>query len=144
MLKAGNPDTHTAMLAAPLQPAAVLESRDLAQYRPAKDIESFNALLPPPIEFVEGSSSGTFAVAEGKYQPINGSGSGTGRPHMNGDARKRSRSSVRSRSSSKSASKSSTTPKTTTDSNPNVNGSVPLPTPSTSPVRFIASSSLSL
>lgn len=65
------------MLAAPLQPAAVLESRDLAQYRPVKDIETFNTLLPPPIEFVEGSSSGTFAVAEGKYQPINGSGSGT-------------------------------------------------------------------
>lgn len=65
------------MLAAPLQPAAVLDSHDLAQYRPVKDIESFNALLPPPIEFVEGSSSGVFAVAEGKYQPINGSGSGT-------------------------------------------------------------------
>lgn len=62
---------------ATLQPAAVLEPHDLAQYRPAKDIEAFNALLPPPIEFVEGSSSGTLAVAEGKYKPINGSGSGT-------------------------------------------------------------------
>ena len=64
------------MLAAPLQPSALPESRDLAQYRPAKDIEAFNALLPPPIEFVEGSSSGTLAV-EGKYQPINGGGNGS-------------------------------------------------------------------
>jgi ubiquitin carboxyl-terminal hydrolase 36/42 len=42
-----------------------------SQYRPAKDIESFNALLPPPVEFIEGSSSGALAVAEGKYEPIN-------------------------------------------------------------------------
>lgn len=40
-------------------------------YGPAKDLESFNSLLPPPIEFVEGSSAGTLAVAEGKYEPIN-------------------------------------------------------------------------
>lgn len=60
---------------ATLQPAA-LETHDLAQYRPAKDLETFNSLLPPPIEFVEGSSSGTLAVAEGKYKPINGSGPG--------------------------------------------------------------------
>ena len=40
-------------------------------YRPAKDLDAFNSLLPPPIEFVEGSSSGTLAVAEGKYEPIN-------------------------------------------------------------------------
>ena len=43
------------------------------QYRPAKNVEAFNSLLPPPVEFVEGSSSGTLAVAEGKYEPINGS-----------------------------------------------------------------------
>ena len=43
------------------------------QYRPAKNIEAFNSLLPPAVEFVEGSSSGTLAVAEGKYEPINGS-----------------------------------------------------------------------
>ncbi|KAI0089063.1 hypothetical protein BDY19DRAFT_905998 [Irpex rosettiformis] len=61
---------------ATLQPAAVLEAHDLAQYRPAKDLEAFNSLLPPPIEFVEGSSSGTLAVVEGKYKPINESGSG--------------------------------------------------------------------
>lgn len=36
-------------------------------------MEAFNSLLPPPIEFVEGSSSGTLAVAEGKYEPINSS-----------------------------------------------------------------------
>ncbi|KAI0692259.1 hypothetical protein BC835DRAFT_1357862 [Cytidiella melzeri] len=67
------------MLAAPLPPAAVLDSHDLAQYRPAKDLEAFNALLPPPVEFVEGSSSGTLAVVEGiqKYTPINGNGTGT-------------------------------------------------------------------
>ncbi|KAK2466050.1 hypothetical protein APHAL10511_001692 [Amanita phalloides] len=43
------------------------------QYRPARDLESFNKLLPPPIEFVEGSSSGMLAVPEGKYEPINAS-----------------------------------------------------------------------
>ncbi|KAI0346869.1 cysteine proteinase [Trametopsis cervina] len=61
------------MLAAPLQPS-VLDPHDLAQYRPVRDLDAFNTLLPPPIEFVEGSSSGTLAVAEGKYQPINGTG----------------------------------------------------------------------
>ncbi|KDR83978.1 hypothetical protein GALMADRAFT_688867 [Galerina marginata CBS 339.88] len=44
---------------------------DSHQYRPSKDMEAFNILLPPPIEFIEGSSSGTLAVAEGKYEPIN-------------------------------------------------------------------------
>ncbi|KAL4249655.1 Ubiquitin carboxyl-terminal hydrolase [Abortiporus biennis] len=47
------------------------EDRDTTQYRPAKDLEAFNQLLPPPIEFIEGSSSGTLVI-EGKYQPING------------------------------------------------------------------------
>ena len=61
------------MLAAPILPTPnFTASRDLAQYRPAKDLEAFKALLPPPIEFVEGSSSGLLAVGEGKYQPING------------------------------------------------------------------------
>ncbi|KAG7097286.1 hypothetical protein E1B28_004651 [Marasmius oreades] len=41
------------------------------QYRPAKDLEAFNSLLPPPVEFVEGSSSGNLVVPEGKYEPIN-------------------------------------------------------------------------
>ncbi|KAI0082365.1 cysteine proteinase [Panus rudis PR-1116 ss-1] len=60
------------MLATPLYPHSSLqEDRDVSQYRPAKDIEAFNKLLPPPIEFVEGSSSGTLVLGEGKYQPIN-------------------------------------------------------------------------
>jgi hypothetical protein len=63
------------MLASPLYPtssfAPQLASDDHSQFRPARDIEAFNKLLPPPIEFVEGSSSGTLAVAEGKYEPIN-------------------------------------------------------------------------
>jgi ubiquitin carboxyl-terminal hydrolase 36/42 len=42
-------------------------------YHPAKDLDTFNSLLPPPIEFIEGSSSGMLAVAEGKYEPINAS-----------------------------------------------------------------------
>ena len=61
------------MLAAPILPSSAFSgSRDLADYRPVKDLEAFNALLPPPIEFVEGSSSGLFVIDEGKYQPING------------------------------------------------------------------------
>ncbi|KAF8897822.1 hypothetical protein BD779DRAFT_1492604 [Infundibulicybe gibba] len=44
---------------------------DSVQYRPSKDMDAFNSLLPPPIEFVEGSSSGALAVPEGKYEPIN-------------------------------------------------------------------------
>lgn len=62
------------MLASPLLPTPTpsgSEDRDAAQYRPAKDLETFNKLLPPPVEFVEGSSSGTLAIGEGKYQPIN-------------------------------------------------------------------------
>ncbi|OBZ77162.1 Ubiquitin carboxyl-terminal hydrolase 42 [Grifola frondosa] len=60
------------MLASPLLPSPGF-SEDASQYRPVKDLEAFNKLLPPPIEFVEGSSSGTLAIAEGKYQPINSS-----------------------------------------------------------------------
>ncbi|KAJ3991792.1 Usp36 protein [Lentinula boryana] len=63
------------MLASPLypsaQPSPFPPSEDNRQYRPAKDLETFNSLLPPPIEFVEGSSSDALAVAEGKYEPIN-------------------------------------------------------------------------
>lgn len=36
-------------------------------YGPPQDFKS----LLPPIEFVEGSSTGNFAVPEGKYTPIN-------------------------------------------------------------------------
>ncbi|KAI0722755.1 cysteine proteinase [Earliella scabrosa] len=57
------------MLALPLLPSP--RFTDDTSYRPAKDLEAFNKLLPPPVEFVEGSSSGVLAVAEGKYQPIN-------------------------------------------------------------------------
>ncbi|KAG9317362.1 cysteine proteinase [Chiua virens] len=64
------------MLASPLYPAppfsTQLLSDDHAQLKPSKDIDAFNSLFPPPIEFVEGSSSGVLAVAEGKYDPING------------------------------------------------------------------------
>lgn len=64
------------MLAAPLtvQPTFSPQhsSEDQLQYRPSRDLEAFNSLLPPPIEFVEGSSTGALAVAEGKYEPING------------------------------------------------------------------------
>ncbi|KAF5363746.1 hypothetical protein D9756_000192 [Leucocoprinus leucothites] len=65
------------MLASPLLPAAFSptgpanSSEDSLSFRPARDVEAFNNLLPPPIEFVEGSSSGALAVPEGKYQPIN-------------------------------------------------------------------------
>ncbi|KAF9534687.1 hypothetical protein CPB83DRAFT_780398 [Crepidotus variabilis] len=66
------------MLASPLMPApamfsAQMGTEDSLHYRPAKDLETFNSLLPAPIEFIEGSSSGTLAVAEGKYEPINAS-----------------------------------------------------------------------
>ncbi|KAI0650532.1 hypothetical protein C8Q79DRAFT_1035916 [Trametes meyenii] len=57
------------MLASPLLPSPRFDEG--TTYRPAKDLEAFNKLLPPPIEFVEGSSSGLLAVAEGKYQAIN-------------------------------------------------------------------------
>ncbi|KAI0068567.1 hypothetical protein BV25DRAFT_1772554, partial [Artomyces pyxidatus] len=64
------------MLASPLYPASFSPHHpqdDSAQYRPAKDKEAFIKLLPPAVEFVEGSSSGTLALVEGKYEPINGS-----------------------------------------------------------------------
>ncbi|TBU33130.1 cysteine proteinase [Dichomitus squalens] len=57
------------MLASPLLPSPRFAEE--SSYRPAKDLDAFNKLLPPPIEFVEGSSSGVLAVGEGKYQPIN-------------------------------------------------------------------------
>lgn len=46
-------------------------SDDASQFRPSRDLDAFNSLLPPAIEFVEGSSSGTLATAEAKYEPIN-------------------------------------------------------------------------
>jgi ubiquitin carboxyl-terminal hydrolase 36/42 len=58
------------MLVTPLLHASPFEGG--AQYRPAKDADAFNALLPPAIEFVEGSSTGAFAVPDAKYTPING------------------------------------------------------------------------
>src|SRR6267154_3032178 len=64
------------MLASPLYPTSIAahqSSESVSQYRPTKDIESFNKLLPPVVEFVEGSSSGTLLVAEGRYEPINAS-----------------------------------------------------------------------
>ncbi|EIW61672.1 cysteine proteinase [Trametes versicolor FP-101664 SS1] len=57
------------MLASPLLPSPRFDEG--TSYRPAKDLDAFNKLLPPPIEFVEGSSSGLLAVAEGKYPAIN-------------------------------------------------------------------------
>ena len=60
------------MLAAPLQLTSAFNDTDIGtQYRPAKDLQAFNALLPPAIEFVKGSSTGAISAAEGKYQPIN-------------------------------------------------------------------------
>lgn len=50
-------------------------AHERASIRPAKNMEAFNSLLPPQVEFVEGSSTGTLAlsVMEGKYEPINAS-----------------------------------------------------------------------
>lgn len=44
-------------------------------FKRAKNLEAFNSLLPPAVEFVEGSSTGALALAsvEGKYEPINAS-----------------------------------------------------------------------
>ncbi|KAF8076648.1 cysteine proteinase [Lyophyllum atratum] len=67
------------MLASPLLPTPPIFSSSHVsddsplQYRPARDKDAFNSLLPPPIEFVEGSSSGALAVPPGKYEPINAS-----------------------------------------------------------------------
>lgn len=50
-------------------------AHERASIRPAKNMEAFNSLLPPQVEFVEGSSTGTLALSamEGKYEPINAS-----------------------------------------------------------------------
>jgi len=65
------------MLVSPLLPAPPIFSSNSEesplQYRPALDRETFNSLLPPPVNFVEGSSSGALAVPPGKYDPINAS-----------------------------------------------------------------------
>lgn len=58
------------MLAAPLLPSPGF-SEDPSQYRPVKDLEAFDRLLAPRIEFIEGSSSGGYVIPEGKYKPIN-------------------------------------------------------------------------
>jgi ubiquitin carboxyl-terminal hydrolase 36/42 len=58
------------LVATPLHPPSFSTqhvSEDSTQYRPTQD---FKTLLPP-IEFVEGSSSGGLAVPEGRYEPIN-------------------------------------------------------------------------
>lgn len=58
------------------EPAPItLTSKDVStSLRPAKDVASFLSLLPPAVEFVEGSSTGTFASElEGRYEPINAS-----------------------------------------------------------------------
>jgi hypothetical protein len=65
------PLSPSRMLASPLMPTSAPSHSSEDQYRPSRDLDAFNKLLPPPIEFVEGSSSGTLAVAEGKYEPIN-------------------------------------------------------------------------
>jgi len=64
------------MLALPLYPTSITPHQSPetgSQYRPAKDVESFNKLLPPAVEFVEGSSSGTLLIGEGRYDPVNSS-----------------------------------------------------------------------
>ena len=68
-------DAIRTMLAAPLHPASSfspLQPGEDIQLKPAKDLDAFNALLPPPIEFVEGSSTGPM-FDETKYTPINAS-----------------------------------------------------------------------
>ncbi|KAF7291029.1 Ubiquitin carboxyl-terminal hydrolase [Mycena chlorophos] len=58
------------MLAAPLFPQTTpFSSTDGPKH--SKDIDAFNKLLQPPVEFVEGSSSGALAVPEEQYEPIN-------------------------------------------------------------------------
>lgn len=67
---------HLRMLALPLYPTPLTSHQPpqtVSQCGPAKDIESFNKLLPPVVEFVEGSSSGTLLIGEGRYEPVNGS-----------------------------------------------------------------------
>ncbi|EIM85714.1 cysteine proteinase [Stereum hirsutum FP-91666 SS1] len=56
-------------------------AEETTSYRPVKDKEAFRKLVPP-VEFVEGSSSGAFAIPEGKFQPINdGPSSSSGSKH---------------------------------------------------------------
>lgn len=56
-------------------------SRTQDNFQRAKTLEAFNSLLPPAVEFVEGSSTGTLALAsvDGKYEPINSSPKANGR-----------------------------------------------------------------
>lgn len=62
------------MLASPLLPSPMFSPQHTSEdYRPSKDTEAFSSRLPPPVEFIEGSSSGTLAIAEGKYEVINAS-----------------------------------------------------------------------
>jgi ubiquitin carboxyl-terminal hydrolase 36/42 len=65
------------MLASPLYPTPSFSPRQSTeastQYHPAKDMDAFKSLLPPAVEFVEGSSSGTLILGEGKYEAITGS-----------------------------------------------------------------------
>lgn len=73
------------MLALPLYPTSIASHpspESVPQYRPAKDVESFNKLLPPAVEFVEGSSSGTLLIGEGRYDPVNGSPKSTSGPDV--------------------------------------------------------------
>ena len=65
---------NTTMLASPLLPSPMFSPQHTSEnYRPSKDTEAFSSRLPPPVEFIEGSSSGTLAVVEGKYEVINAS-----------------------------------------------------------------------
>ncbi|KAJ7228424.1 Usp36 protein [Mycena pura] len=57
------------MLASPLYGGLAPFASEGVNYM--KDLDSFNNLLPPPIEFVEGSSSGLLTVSEEQYEPIN-------------------------------------------------------------------------
>ena len=54
--------------------SSVLRGDEPAPVQRAKDMEEFKRRLPPPVEFIEGSSSGAFAASlEGRYEPINAS-----------------------------------------------------------------------
>lgn len=49
------------------------DTQGTSTLRRAKDIAAFNSLLPPAVEFVEGSSRGALASLDGRYEPINAS-----------------------------------------------------------------------
>ena len=68
-LTLGHVYRRTAMLASPLYGGLAPFASEGVNYM--KDLDSFNNLLPPPIEFVEGSSSGLLTVSEEQYEPIN-------------------------------------------------------------------------